>query len=179
MLLAILILTIMGIVLGYLLGIANEKFSVDVDPLEQAIEASLPGTQCGQCGFAGCRQAAAALVSGNAPVTLCPPGGMMVARELAVLLEVSLEEDTLQQPVVAKVQEAMCIGCTRCMTACPTDALVGAAKQLHVVFDEACTGCGACVDICPTECISLSTPPVTLNTWVWGHPDLVNQKRVG
>ena len=176
MLIAILSLTALGLGLGYLLGAASRYFPVQVDPLEQALEEMLPGTQCGQCGYAGCRQAASALASGEAPVTLCPPGGAMIAKELAALLDVPLEQDdALAQPVVARVREAQCIGCTRCMTACPTDALVGAAKQLHVVFDEACTGCGACVDICPTEGIYLTVPPITLSTWRWGHPELAHQ----
>lgn len=173
---AILSLTALGLGLGYLLGAASRYFPVQVDPLEEALEEILPGTQCGQCGYAGCRQAAVALASGDAPVTLCPPGGAMVTKELAAVLGVSLDQkDILAMPLVARVVEAQCIGCTRCMTACPTDALVGAAKHLHVVFDEACTGCGACVDICPTEGIYLTSPPVTLNTWRWGHPELSRQ----
>ncbi len=169
---AVVALTIIGLVLGYLLGLAARRFHVEEDPLIDEIAGMLPGTQCGQCGFPGCGQAAAALASGQASVTCCPPGGRALAEALARRLGVPIDLPAGEEdgPRLALVDESLCIGCVKCYKACPTDAIVGAPKQIHVVMQRACTGCGACIDVCPTECLTLVGTTATLGTWRWPKP---------
>lgn len=165
-------LAVMGLGLGSLLGAASHYLAVEENPIEAELQAMLPGSQCGQCGFVGCAQAAAALAKGEAPVTLCPPGGKATAEALAAKLGVKLDLSTVADigPRMAEVTEEICIGCSRCLKVCPTDAIIGAAKQIHNVIREACTGCSACVDVCPTEALTLTPIPVTWQHWVWPHP---------
>ena len=130
------------------------------DPMVERIDRLLPQTQCGQCGFAGCRPYAEALAAGNASIDRCPPGGDAGARALAKLLGVpSLPYDRArgsQQPArVAVIVEADCIGCTKCIQACPVDAIVGGSKHMHVVIEPLCTGCELCIPACPVDCIVL------------------------
>ncbi len=171
---AIVSLTVLGTVLGLLLGLAARYLRVEGNPIIAEIEQMLPGSQCGQCGYPGCTGAAQALADGSAPVNLCPPGGVALVQALADKLGVDADlsgvED--QGPQVAEVKEEICIGCTRCYKVCPTDAIMGAAQQIHVVFREACTACGKCVDVCPTEALSLQAVPVTLQSWYWHKPKL-------
>ncbi|WP_455204718.1 RnfABCDGE type electron transport complex subunit B [Kaarinaea lacus] len=172
MIAAIASLTTLGLGLGVLLGIAAKKLKVDSDPMIEEIAEMLPGTQCGQCGFPGCGNAAEAIASGEAPVTVCPPGGKSLAKELADKLgiEIDLSNVKDEEPIFAKVREATCIGCTRCFKVCPTDAIIGAPKQIHAVVKDACTGCKACIDICPTECLVAVPIQQTLQTWHWPKP---------
>lgn len=172
MLIAVGSLTVMGVALGGLLGTAARYLAVEENPIEAEIQAMLPGSQCGQCGYVGCAQAAAALAAHTAPVTLCPPGGKALAEQLAAKLGVKVDLSAVADdgPKLAKVAEEICIGCCRCIKVCPTDAILGAAKQIHNVIREACTGCGACVDRCPTEAMSMVPVPVTLQHWVWPKP---------
>ena len=165
-------LTVMGVALGGLLGAASRYLAVEEDPIEGEIQAMLPGSQCGQCGYVGCAQAAAALAKGTAPVTLCPPGGRALAEELAAKLGIKADLSGVADdgPKLAQVSEEICIGCCKCIKVCPTDAVIGAAKQIHNVIREACTGCGACVDRCPTEAMSMVPVPVTIQHWVWPKP---------
>ena len=172
MLISVVSLTLMGLILGGLLGAAARFLAVEENPLEEELKAMLPGSQCGQCGFVGCAQAAVALAAGTAPVTLCPPGGRALAAALAAKLGIKVDLSAVSDagPQVAEVAEEICIGCCRCIKACPTDAVVGAAKQIHNVIREACTGCGACIDRCPTEAMTLAPVPVSLQHWVWPKP---------
>ncbi|HLA34802.1 MAG TPA: RnfABCDGE type electron transport complex subunit B [Rhodocyclaceae bacterium] len=172
MLIAIGSLTVMGLALGGVLGAAARYLAVEENPIELELQAMLPGSQCGQCGHVGCAQAAAALAKGEAPPTLCPPGGKAVAEALAAKLGIKLDLSQLADdgPKVAHVTEDICIGCCRCIKTCPTDAIVGAAKQIHNVIREACTGCSACVDRCPTEAMSMTPAPVSLQHWIWPKP---------
>lgn len=172
MLNAIFSLTAMGLTLGFLLGLAAKYLRVEGNPLGEDIEKMMPGSQCGQCGFPGCTPAAQALAEGKAKVTLCPPGGRTLAAQLAEKLGVVLDLSTVEDqiPQVAFVNEELCIGCTKCFKKCPTDALMGASRQIHVVIQEACTGCGKCVEICPTECLRLRPVPQTMQTWYWPKP---------
>ena len=174
MIAAIISLTVMGLTIGFALGIAAKRFKVEKDPLVDEIEAMLPSSNCGQCGFPGCTPAAEAVVKGEALVTMCPPGGRALAERIAETLgvEADLSEMEDRGPMLAFVREATCIGCTRCFKACPTDAIVGAPKMIHTVIADACTGCGACVDICPTECLVLNEIPETLSNWRWPKPQL-------
>jgi len=172
MLSAIFILTFLGLTLGLLLGVASSYFAVESDPLELEIEAMLPGSQCGQCGYPGCTPAATALVKGEADITLCPPGGRSLAEELAERLGVSVDLSNMEdkEPVIARIREELCIGCTKCFKRCPTDAIVGGPKQIHAVISDACTGCEKCFEVCPTECIDMRPIPKTLKDWYWPKP---------
>lgn len=125
------------------------------------IDALLPQTQCGECGFSGCLPYAKALLEGSAPLDRCPPGGAKTVRALGQLLGISPEpylvaaEANTRLPAVAKIREEECIGCTKCIQACPVDAIIGSGKLLHSVLASECTGCGLCVEPCPVDCIEL------------------------
>ena len=169
---AIISLSVLGTALGLGLGIAARRFAIDVDPLIGDIEALLPGTNCGQCGQPGCAAAAAAIADRSAPVTCCPGGGKALAAALAAKLGIALDLTAVADdgPHVAFVAEEICIGCAKCLKVCPTDAIVGAQRQIHNVIREACTGCGSCVDRCPTEAMQMRPAPITLQHWIWPKP---------
>lgn len=175
MLSAIASMSALGLNLGVILGAAARRFHVDAPPIVDEIEGILPGTNCGQCGFPGCHGAAEAVAEGAAPVTLCPPGGREVAAQLLEIVGGNAGTDLAEvedaQPIVAFIFEDHCTGCTKCFKRCPTDAIVGAAKQIHTVVADACIGCDACVKVCPTEAIILRSKPVTLRSWYWDRPD--------
>lgn len=127
--------------------------------LIEAIDALLPQTQCGRCGHPGCRPYAEAIASGE-PLNRCPPGGQLTIDRLANLLErppLPLDEQygTEPPPQVAWIREAECIGCTKCIQACPVDAIVGAAQRMHSVIASECSGCELCIAPCPVDCIDL------------------------
>lgn len=167
-------MTLMGLTLGFFLGLAGRYLKVESNPVIDEVESMMPGSQCGQCGFPGCRPAAEALVEGNAAVTLCPPGGKSLIEQLASKLGIEVDLDAIEdkEQAYAAVSETTCIGCTRCFKVCPTDAIMGGPKQIHQVFREACTGCEACIEVCPTECLHMEPVEVTLGTWRWPKPAL-------
>jgi electron transport complex protein RnfB len=126
--------------------------------LIERLDRLLPQTQCGQCGFGGCRPYAAAMADGEADVDRCPPGGDTGARALALALGVAAKPydrslGVQQPPQVALIVEADCIGCTKCIQACPVDAIIGGSKHMHTVIESLCTGCGLCLPACPVDCI--------------------------
>ncbi len=128
--------------------------------LVERLDRLLPQTQCGQCGFPGCRPYAEAMAAGTADVDHCPPGGDAGARALAQLLGVASRpydrtRGVQTSPQVALVVEADCIGCTKCIQACPVDAIIGGSKLMHTVIASLCTGCELCVPACPVDCIVL------------------------
>lgn len=172
MLIAIFSVTVLGVVLGLALGFASRAFHVEGNPLVAEVEAMMPGSNCGQCGFPGCSGAATAIVEGRAAPTCCPPGGKALAAELGAKLGIAVDLSAVadEGPKLALVAEDLCIGCCRCLKVCPTDAILGAPKQIHNVLREACTGCGNCVDRCPTEAVSMQPVVVTLPHWVWPKP---------
>lgn len=125
-----------------------------------AIDAVLPQTQCGQCGFNGCRPYAEAIAAGDANINQCPPGGDEVIAELAGLLgkpviPLNTAHGFAAAPAVALINEPACIGCTLCIAACPVDAIIGARKLMHSVITADCTGCALCIPPCPVDCIEL------------------------
>ena len=131
--------------------------------LTERLDRILPQTQCGQCGYAGCRPYAEAMAAGAADVDRCPPGGDAGARALAHVLGVAPKpfdrsRGEYKPPLVAVIVEADCIGCTKCIQACPVDAIVGASKHMHVVIELLCTGCELCIPACPVDCIVLESP---------------------
>lgn len=134
--------------------------------LADRIDALLPQTQCEQCGFHGCRPYAEAIARGEAAINRCPPGGAAGIARLAELLDVPVlpldPEHGIEKPrTLARIVEADCIGCTKCIQACPVDAIVGAAKLMHTVIVDDCTGCELCVPACPVDCIVLEPMPLT------------------
>jgi electron transport complex protein RnfB len=172
MIAAVVSLSLLGAVLGLGLGIAARQFAVEKDPLIGDIEAMLPGSNCGQCGQPGCAGAARAIAAREAAITCCPSGGKALAAALATKLGITLDLTSVvdEGPKLAQVSEDICIGCCRCLKVCPTDAIFGAAKQIHNVIREACTGCGNCVERCPTEAVTMKPVAVTLQHWVWPKP---------
>ncbi|WP_333878072.1 RnfABCDGE type electron transport complex subunit B [Methylobacter sp.] len=128
------------------------------------IDALLPQTQCGQCSFQGCRPYAEAIASGAADINQCPPGGDEGIRDLAGLLGVpakplNAEFGQHKLPSVAFIVEQDCIGCTKCIAACPVDAILGASKFMHTVIAAECTGCELCIAPCPVDCIVMQQAP--------------------
>ena len=126
--------------------------------LVAALDALLPQTQCGDCGYPGCLPYARAIVEQDVALNLCPPGGAATVRKLEMLLEKPHRRAAppAAQQVIAVIDEETCIGCVKCITACPVDAIVGSARQLHAVIPEYCTGCKLCLPPCPVDCIALS-----------------------
>jgi electron transport complex protein RnfB len=132
--------------------------------LAARIDALLPQTQCQRCGFDGCRPYAEALAAGETRINRCPPGGTPVLQSLAALLQTApLPLDPAcgseQPPRVARVIEADCIGCAKCIDVCPTDAIAGARKWLHAVVAADCSGCELCLPACPVDCIVMEPAP--------------------
>jgi electron transport complex protein RnfB len=173
-LLAIGILVLLSLVFGAILGYANVRFHVEGDPIIDQIDAILPQTQCGQCGHPGCRPYAEAISNGEA-INHCPPGGQATIQALADLPDVEAipldgDHGTESAKRVAVIREDECIGCTKCIQACPVDAILGAAKQMHTVIADECTGCDLCVEPCPVDCIDMVEVGVTAKTWAWNKP---------
>jgi electron transport complex protein RnfB len=134
-------------------GIADER-------VVDAIDSLLPQTQCKQCGYAACRPYARAIANGDTDINRCPPGGDAGIRRLAALtgrpyrpLDPICGAERARH--IAVIDEALCIGCTLCIKACPMDAILGTTKYMHTVIAEQCTGCELCIPPCPVDCIAL------------------------
>ncbi len=142
----------------------------DADALAARIDAILPQTQCTKCGFDGCRPYAEAIAAGQAPIDRCPPGGSAGIAKLAALLgraPVPLDPSCGSEgPLrVAHIDPSLCIGCTRCISACPVDAIIGAARRMHTVAEAMCSGCDLCVPACPVDCIVMIPPRAREARW--------------
>lgn len=177
MLTALYIMIGLALVLGAVLGYAALKFKVEGDPLIARIDAILPQTQCGQCGYPGCKPYATAIAKGEADINQCPPGGDAGVRALADLLGVeykplNAEHGTPKPKSVAFIDEQTCIGCTLCIQACPVDAILGAAKHMHTIIASECTGCELCIAPCPVDCISMIPIGETPDNWKWKYPTI-------
>ena len=138
--------------------------------LAQRIDAALPQTQCRRCGYPDCAGYAAAIAAASADIDRCPPGGAEGIARLADLtgrarvpLDPTCGEEGPRQ--LAVVDEAWCIGCTLCIQACPTDAIVGAPKAMHTVIESRCTGCALCLPVCPVDCILLENASGERTGW--------------
>ena len=179
MLEAIIILAVLAAVFGLLLGFASIRFKIESDPIVDKIDAILPQTQCGQCGYAGCRPYAEAIANGEANINQCPPGGQAGVVALADLLgrdPIPLNPEHGEEQAertVAIIHEELCIGCTLCIQACPVDAILGAAKQMHTVIAAECTGCDLCVEPCPVDCIDMVPVEQDISHWKWPFPEPV------
>jgi electron transport complex protein RnfB len=138
-------------------------------PTIESINDLLPQTQCGRCSFTGCRPYATALAEGTADINQCPPGGNATAAALANLLGRPVKEIDPRfgvmpsTPMVAWIEEPACIGCTKCIQACPVDAIVGASRFMHTVIAAQCTGCELCIPPCPVDCIEMRPAPSPAN----------------
>lgn len=174
MLSALLVMSFLAIALGAVLGFSAIKFRVEGNPLVDQVDAILPQTQCGQCGYPGCRPYAEAIADGQADINMCPPGGEAGIQKLADLLGMEFKPfggDTVVKPKSAAfIDENTCIGCTLCFQACPVDAISGAAKHLHTIITSECTGCELCVEPCPVDCISMVPIEENINNWKWKYP---------
>lgn len=169
---AIIVLSLISLIFGLLLGYADKRFAVQEDPIVERVEALLPQSQCGQCGYPGCRPYAEAVANNGEKINLCAPGGEAVMHKLASTLNVApqpLDGEAQAVPVrqVARIDEANCIGCTKCIQACPVDAIIGATRAMHTVVEALCTGCDLCVAPCPTACITLEPVATTTENWKW------------
>lgn len=168
---ALLAIGLLALVFGLVLGFAAVKFKVQSDPLVEQIDQILPQTQCGQCGFPGCKPYAQAIADGD-DINKCPPGGDATIKKLADLMGVEAKALDSAHGVadikkVAFIREDECIGCTKCIQACPVDAILGAAKQMHTVITDECTGCDLCVDPCPVDCIDMIPLTDDTSSWRW------------
>ncbi|HET7610442.1 MAG TPA: RnfABCDGE type electron transport complex subunit B [Rhodanobacteraceae bacterium] len=137
-----------------------------LDTLVARIDAALPQTQCGRCGYPACHPYAEAVARGEAAINRCPPGGDEGVRALARItgqhaLPLDPECGVEAPPRVALIDEDACIGCTKCIQACPVDAIVGAAKLMHTVIADLCTGCELCLPPCPVDCIAMVADAAT------------------
>ncbi len=156
-----------GIALAIGLGLAatGRRLSQNPDTPLEKLNALLPQTQCAQCGYPGCRPYAEAILSGEADINQCPPGGDATVTAIAKLLgksaaAVNPAYGTYQPGRTAVIDESACIGCTLCIDACPVDAIIGAHRYTHTVIRSECTGCELCITPCPVNCIDM----VALNT---------------
>nr|WP_024967982.1 electron transport complex subunit RsxB [Pantoea sp. IMH] len=169
---AVAVLSALGLVFGCLLGYASRRFKVEEDPIVEQIDAILPQSQCGQCGYPGCRPYADAVGNNGEMINKCAPGGEQTMLKLAALLNVDpqpLGDEEAREPErkVAWIDEENCIGCTKCIQACPVDAIVGATRAMHTVLSDVCTGCDLCVAPCPTDCIEMRPVATTPANWKW------------
>ena len=176
MLAAILTLLAIAAIFGLVLGYAAIRFKVESNPVVDNIDALLPQTQCGQCTYPGCRPYAEAIAKGEAEINQCPPGGEVTIQALADLLGLEAlplnpeNGEVKEQKTVVIIDEEICIGCTLCIQACPVDAILGAAKQMHTVIIDECTGCDLCIPPCPVDCIYIIPVEETVSDWKWPMP---------
>lgn len=156
---SLLLLVLFTLILSLALSLAAIYLRVKRDPIVDKIDALLPQTQCGQCGYPGCRPYAEAIAKGD-QINKCPPGGTDTINALAELLNteplpLNAEHGEETPARIAFIREEECIGCTKCIQACPVDAIVGAVKKMHTVIWDECTGCDLCVEPCPVDCIDM------------------------
>ncbi|MGX2947869.1 electron transport complex subunit RsxB [Frederiksenia canicola] len=162
------VIALIALIFGAMLGYSSIKLKVEADPIVEQIDALLPQSQCGQCGYPGCKPYAEAVANGD-DITKCVPGGQPLVVKLADLMGVDVPDTNGETPetMVAIIHEEMCIGCTKCIAACPVDAIIGTNKAMHTVIADLCTGCELCVAPCPTDCIEMIKVQPTAKTWNW------------
>ncbi len=170
---AIASISVLGLVFGIILGYASRRFAVEDDPVVEKIDELLPQSQCGQCGYPRCRPYAEAVGVQGERSTAARRVAKRSCLKSAALLNVDPQpvdgDEQAQEPVraLAVIDEANCIGCTKCIQACPVDAIVGATRAMHTVVADLCTGCNLCVAPCPTQCIELRPVETTTENWKW------------
>lgn len=169
------ILILMGTLLARLSRPAKDAEQSNDAMMIEKVNDTLPQTQCAQCGYPGCRPYATAIIKQHALINRCPPGGDKTIVDLSRLLGtpiLALDTNCGEQkpPLVAVIDESVCIGCTLCIHACPVDAIVGASKLMHTVISDECTGCELCLPPCPVDCIDLQTLAKSASDWQWPRP---------
>jgi len=182
MLSAILVVGLLAATFGIILGFSAIRFKVEGDPLVEQIDKLLPQTQCGQCGYPGCKPYAEAIANESAEINQCPPGGEQTIHDLAELLNLEIiplnpENGAPTEKTTVVIDEANCIGCTLCIQACPIDAIAGAAKQMHTVIQSECTGCDLCIPPCPVDCIIITPVKHDFKTWQWDKPAMLAENK--
>ena len=150
--------------------------------LAARIDAALPQTQCTRCGYPDCAAYARAIAEDSAPINQCPPGGAEGIARLALItdrpaLPLSAEHGVEAPRSVAWIDESWCIGCTLCIKACPTDAIVGSHKKMHTVIEPYCTGCELCIPVCPVDCIQLENASGSATGWAAWSPAQAHEAR--
>ncbi len=180
MITSVVIFSLLALLLGLVLGYATIIFKVDGNPVVDRISAILPQTQCGQCGYPGCKPYAEAISKGEARINQCPPGGQEGVDALASLLgyetiPLSTEYGMEKPECIARIDENLCIGCTLCIKACPVDAIVGAPKVMTTVIASECTGCELCVSPCPVDCIKMLEVTEEVEIFI---PFILNKKEM-
>lgn len=173
MLIAIAAIAILAAAFGLLLGYSAIRFHIEGDPIAEQVDGLLPQTQCGQCGYPGCRPYAEAVAKEDEAINKCVPGGEATMLAVADLLgrePEAMDEEAEKPKAIAIIDEQECIGCTLCLQACPVDAIMGAAKQMHGIIASECTGCELCLPPCPVECIHMVPIPEDTGNWKWPLP---------
>ena len=166
-------LSALALICGALLGFAARRFQVEEDTLAGQIDALLPQSQCAQCGYPGCRPYAEAVATQGEKINKRAPGGEQVMLKIAGVLNIDPQPlDTADAPAhpvatVAWIDESNCIGCTKCIQACPVDAIIGTTRAVHTVVSDLCTGCDLCVAPCPTDCIEMRPVAASVQNWKW------------
>ena len=150
--------------------------------LANRINDALPQTQCTRCGFPDCKAYALAIALDNAPINQCPPGGLEGVAVLSKItgrpsLPLNPDNGTEGPMTVAVIDEAWCIGCTLCIKACPTDAILGSNKVMHTVIEAVCTGCDLCLPVCPVDCIEMVPVSNERTGWSAWSAELAQQAR--
>lgn len=150
--------------------------------LAARINNALPQTQCTRCGYPDCAGYAQAVATEEAGINQCPPGGAQGIERLALItgrpaLPLNPEFGTEGPRAMAVIDEAWCIGCTLCLDACPTDAILGINKRMHTVIEPHCTGCELCIPVCPVDCISLEVETPGLSGWQAWSAEQADQAR--
>lgn len=151
--------------------------------LAARINDALPQTQCTRCGYPDCAGYAQAVANEEAGINQCPPGGAQGIERLALLtgrppLPLDPQFGIEGPRAMAVIDEAWCIGCTLCLDACPTDAILGVNKRMHTVIEAHCTGCELCIPVCPVDCISLEVETPGRTGWqAWSPPQAQTARR--
>ena len=150
--------------------------------LAAQILAALPQTQCTRCGYPDCAAYAQAIAAGVAAINQCPPGGQEGVQRLSAITgrpatALNPENGPESPRSVAVIDENWCIGCTLCLPACPTDAILGSNKLMHTVIEPHCTGCELCLPVCPVDCISMENVTGTAAGWAAWSPKLADEAR--
>jgi len=159
----ILIFCILSFLLGAILGCIKYVFPVKKDPMIVALDDLLPQSQCGQCGYPGCYSYAEAIIKKGDDFNKCTPGGNDLNLKIIEMLNIENIKKSSKNAIFKNhnsyttvwIDENNCVGCSKCASFCPVDAIIGAPNFMHTVLQECCTGCNICLSHCPTNCIKI------------------------